>query len=273
MSNETSAALAISIDQDDQSDAVELHNELIHADEYSEYLLHQPREIFATLKKVADAGDLITVYFNEGKDFLLTCLLDANEKKVLLDKGSSAQMNQRALKANRLFCVTRHEKVKLQFLLTGISEESHGNQRAFSAALPSTLLRLQRREYFRLETSITRPLICKIPTANINGKIEYKNATIVDISAGGVAMLAPPAGLTFEEGMIFENCTLDLPELGVVTTSIKICNSYDVTLRNGARIKRSGCQFIGLTPSGQNIVQRYIIKIERERKARASGLA
>jgi c-di-GMP-binding flagellar brake protein YcgR len=273
MSEESPVSIGAGADKSELSDSVELHNELIHADEYSEYLLHQPREIQATLRKVAQAGDLITVYFNEGKDFLLTSLLDATDQKVLLDKGANPKMNLRALQADRLFCVTRHDKVKLQFLLTGIVEDIHDGQRAFSGELPTTLLRLQRREYFRLETSVTRPLVCQIPVKNEKGKTEYKPANVVDISAGGVAMLAPPTGLALTGGMLFENCTLDLPELGVVTTALRVCNTYDVTLRNGVHIKRAGCQFIGLTPAGQNMVQRYIIKIERERKARSSGLA
>src|SRR5262245_28861967 len=122
MSDETAASSSPS-DTEARGDSIELRNELLHADEYSEYLLHQPREIVSVLKQVVDSGDLITVYFNEGKDFLLTSLIRADESGLLIDKGSSSQMNQRALEAGKLFCVTRHEKVKLQFLITGVREK------------------------------------------------------------------------------------------------------------------------------------------------------
>jgi len=35
---------------------------------------------------------------------------------------------------------------------------------------------------------------------------------------------------------------------------------------------RSGCQFIDLPGAMVNLIQRYIFKVERERKARAQGL-
>lgn len=262
-----------SSDDASADEASELHNELRYYDQYNELMLHQPREILSVLTQVAETGDLMTVYFNEGKDFLLTTLLTADEDGVLLDKGSSAIMNDRALSAGKLFCVTRHERVKLQFLLNNLSERTWNGQKVFAAPLPETLLRLQRREYYRLNTPITRPLICQITLQRADGVSERTSVNVVDISAGGVAMLAPPDGYLFEPEMEFPDCTIELPEMGVLTTTLKVRNVYDVTLRNGSKIKRSGCQFQNLLPGAQNMVQRYIIKIERERKARDSGLA
>lgn len=262
---------------DNESKAAEesaaLHNELLHADQYSEFMLHDARDIITVLKRVADAGDLITVYFNEGKDFLLTSLLSVTEKGVLLDKGSSSIMNDRARVAPKLFCVTRHDKVKLQFLVTGLSEDRFEGRTVFSAPLPETLLRLQRREYFRLNTPITRPLVCDITLRRGDGVSERLSVNVVDISAGGIAMLAPPEGYAFEPEMEFPGCTMALPEMGVITSTLVVRNVYDVPMRNGSMHKRAGCQFAGLAPGAQNMIQRYIIKIERERKARESGMA
>ena len=41
---------------------------VLHLDQYSEYLLHSPREILAVLRQVVAQGDLVTIYFNSGKD-------------------------------------------------------------------------------------------------------------------------------------------------------------------------------------------------------------
>jgi len=79
--------------------------------------------------------------------------------------------------------------------------------------------------------------------------------------------------MPFEADMEFPNCVVDLPEIGVITVTLKVRNLYEITLRSGQRSKRSGCQFVNLIPAAQNIIQRYITKIERERKARESGLA
>ena len=246
-------------------------HEVLHLDEYGEYLLHSPREILAVLRQVATQGDLVTLYFNSGKDFLLTTLLSVNEQEVLLDKGSSEEMNRRAVSADKIFCVTRHAKVKLQFILTGVREVMHEGRSVFSAALPATLLRLQRREYFRLNTPLNRPLVCHIPLQHENGTVEVFPRNVVDISIGGIAIQTD--GIDFAAEQIFGNCNLSLPEIGVLNVTLKVRNLYEVPLRNGHLSKRAGCQFVDLPPSAQNMIQRYIVRIERERKARESGLA
>jgi c-di-GMP-binding flagellar brake protein YcgR len=48
---------------------------------------------------------------------------------------------------------------------------------------------------------------------------------------------------------------------------------FEITLRSGARIKRAGCEFVKLPGQMSTLVQRYIIKVERERKARESGMS
>ena len=83
--------------------------EVLHLDQYSEYLLHSPREILAVLRQVVAQGDLVTIYFNSGKDFLLTTLLAVNDRELLLDRGSSEEMNRRALETGKFFCITRHD--------------------------------------------------------------------------------------------------------------------------------------------------------------------
>jgi flagellar brake protein len=59
----------------------------------------------------------------------------------------------------------------------------------------------------------------------------------------------------------------------VVHTTLRIVNIYETTLRSGQPSLRAGCQFVDLPTSMQNLIQRYIVRMERERKARESGLA
>jgi c-di-GMP-binding flagellar brake protein YcgR len=47
-------------------------------------------------------------------------------------------------------------------------------------------------------------------------------------------------------------------------------NSFPVTLRSGAVIKRTGCAFLDLPSSQQAMIQRYIIRLERDRRAKLS---
>jgi c-di-GMP-binding flagellar brake protein YcgR len=244
--------------------------EVLHLDQYSEYLLHSPREILTVLRQVVAQGDLVTVYFNSGKDFLLTTLLAVNDREIVLDRGSNADMNRRALEVGKLFCITRHDKVKLQFILTSVRETRYEERGVFTAPLPETLLRLQRREYFRLHTPIARPLICRIPVVMTDGSVQIYDHNVIDISIGGLSLQVGEVPFVAEQE--WPDCTLDLPQIGVINATIKILNFYELTLRNGQRSQRAGCQFVDLPPSSQNLIQRYIVRMERERKARESGM-
>lgn len=255
----------------DDAAAAEAPAEVLHLDHYSEYLLHSPREILAVLRQVAAQGDLVTVYFNSGKDFLLTTLLAVNDRELLLDRGSNPEMNRRALEAGKIFCITRHDKVKLQFILTGLGETRFEARNVFTAALPETLLRLQRRQYFRLHTPITRPLICNVPVVMSDGSVRIYPHNVIDISLGGLSLQVEE--VPFAADQEWHDCSIDLPQIGIINATLKVLNFYELTLRSGQSSTRIGCQFVDLPAASQNLIQRYIVRMERERKARESGLA
>lgn len=258
MSNETSAQT--------QSLALE-------PGEYNQYMLRTRPEILVVLRGLYEHVSQITVFFNEGKDMLLTTLAGVAEDHVVLDFGPSSEMNRKALEAQKHFCVTTLEKVRVQFILRGLTQIEQDGRQAFRAELPDELLRLQRREYYRLHTPIVRPLKCLMPIPLPNGGVHLHEANVFDISGGGMGVSAPAEGIPFAEGMDLSNCRMELPEVGMVTATIRIRSLFEVTLRSGARVHRAGCEFVKLPGPMMTLIQRYIIKVERERKARESGMS
>ena len=97
-------------------------------------------------------------------------------------------------------------------------------------------------------------------------------ARVVDISGGGIGVLVPPRGLALSPDMVFDGCSLLLPEFGDISTRLKIRNMFQVTNRNGMTMMRAGCQFVDLPRGAENTIQKYILKIERERNARSRRL-
>lgn len=260
--------------QDSRDDGPPLRFELMQADDYSKYLLHSKKEILFLLRAMRDKGTLITVYFNQGSDFLLTTLLavPAEGNALLFDPGSNAEMNRKALESDKLVFIATHEKVKIQFTVRHLARSEHEGREAFRAAVPDELLRLQRREYYRLTAPIAHPLRCTIPVKMADGSRSSFETTVIDISGGGLAVMAPPEGIEFETDHLFENCRIELPEVGTVIATLRVRNVFEFTQRSGARHKRSGCEFIGLPGHMLTLIQRYIIRIERERKARETGM-
>ncbi len=245
---------------------------LLTDDEYSKYLLQNKNEIVPVLKGLVDAVSQVTMFFNEGKDMVLTCLAAVNETKVVLDFGPSSEMNRKALDADKLFCVTQLDKVKIQFVLRGVTQVEADGRPAFSAKLPENVMRLQRREYFRLALPVTRPLKCSLTFAPKDGSPSKMECNVADVSGGGLGLVGLPADLPIEVGLILTDVKMDLPEVGIVSGRLQVCSVIQSTNRMGAVTQRAGCEFINLPGPMMTLLQRYIIKIERERKARESGM-
>lgn len=244
---------------------------VLEGGEYSQYMLRSPAEVQLVLRGLFEHVSQITVFFNEGQDMLLTTLAHVANDHLILDYGPSAEMNRKALEAEKHFCVTSLDKVRIQFILRRFEKAEHEGRPAFRCALPDELLRLQRREFFRLTTPIVRPLKCTIPIPLAEG-VYLHEASVFDISGGGLGLSAPPEGIPFEAGMDFPGCRIELPEVGFVTGTLRVKSVFEVTLRSGARLQRAGCEFVNLPGPMMTLIQRYIIKVERERKARESGM-
>ena len=250
--------------------------ELEQADVYSKYLLHSRVEILSILRLLIHKGAMITVHFDQGQSFLLTSMLALSPdlRSFILDIGSNEEMNARALRADRLILTTVLDKVKIQFSLSRLTSAVHEGRAAFIGELPASLLRLQRREYFRLSTPIAQPIRMTTHLRLHDGSLAAIELPLLDISGGGVGlMVQPEQAQLFKRGDQLDDCRMMLPEEGLLVATLCVRNMFDVATRSGARFVRVGCEFVAVPPARLSMVQRYISRIERERKARLSGLA
>ena len=251
--------------------AQKLASELLSTDEFSQYLLNSKSEMFAVFRGMVDHVSQVTMFFNEGRDLVLTSMISYGDNGIYLDLGANSELNRRALEARKIFCVTHLDKVKIQFILHGLQRVDTKGGPAFFAALPESVLRLQRREYYRLAAPIARPLKCVMAFPAANGERRTVEAHIGDISGGGIGIISIPLDIPLETGLEL-NCKIDLPEVGVVTGAIVVRSVFESVARSGAKSRRAGCEFVKLPGSMLTLIQRYIIKVERERKARESGM-
>lgn len=262
----------------EQADSLEeprqISFELEQSDLYSKYMLYSRTEILFILRSMMKKNCMATVYFDHGRMFFLTALVDIDDRSdtVIIDCGSDQEINARALKADRLLCTANLDKVKIQFSLDGVKSIQHSGEPAFAAKLPKAVLRLQRREYFRLDTPQGNPIICQLKAAREDGSALALNLPLVDISGGGVGLITTlDAEHLFAIGKIFQGCRIDIPEEGVVQVDLIVRNAFHITMRNGTHQLRVGCEFLNLPGNRLAMIQRYITRIERERKARLSG--
>jgi len=244
---------------------------ILEGSEYDKYMLRNPQEVRTLLRQLQERVTQLSVFCNEGQDMMLSVLLEAAPDHLILDVGPDEEVNRRVAVAERHYCIGQLDRVRIQFLLGPFTRIEFAGRPAFLAALPREVLRLQRREYYRLSTPIARPLKCRMPIPLPDGGMFIFDATVLDISVGGVGIVAPPEEIPLAPGQIVPDCRIELPEVGIIDGTLRICQ-LGVSFQRGNTRQRAGCEFVNLPGSQQTLIQRYIIKVERERKARESGL-
>jgi c-di-GMP-binding flagellar brake protein YcgR len=237
----------------------------------SKYLIRSRLEIAAILDALRKAGSTVTAYFG-GSDFILTSIVAVKQEQnaVLVDYGADAAANRRALRAAKFTFVAAHQRIKIQFTAESLLHAHLDGRDVFSMALPEALLRLQRREYFRITTPLARPLVCIIAPKTAPAGVPAE-VRIVDISCGGVAVIdsSVPAGI--DSGLRLRRCRILLPGLGEVTADLVVRSTFELTLKNGARHKRAGCEFVDMRERDRALIQRFISRLERKHMERAEA--
>lgn len=234
------------------------------------YLVRQPQEIVRILRGLLQRRELVSAFFNAGEDLLLTAVLevDPDNNTLVLDYGGNEALNQRLLEAERVIYVTALDRVKVQFVGPAPRLCIHAGRPAFRTVIPQEVMQLQRREFYRLQTPIANPLLCRVPLP----EQQWRDMVLLDISAGGIAMQVELADAgSLDIGAALYGCHIGLPGGAPLEVTLQVRNRYEITLRNGRQALRVGCQFVSLHPALQATIQRYIVRLQRERIAHSPG--
>jgi flagellar brake protein len=238
--------------------------------EEAKFRIDSDVEIAYILRGLMKSGALVTAYFNSGREFAVTAVLSVEPERgfVILDSGANPELNERLLRNGEINVVSSQDGVRVQFTSRKVEGVSFEGRLAFRIPMPDSVVKLQRREYYRLPTPVLNPLKCELPVSD-GQRVEL---AIADISLGGVCLVGECAGTVLELGTTLEDCRILLPDAGALTARMCVRNSYLVTLKNGASSRRTGCEFIKLGAQQEAMLQRYIIRLERERRSRSASL-
>ena len=241
---------------------------------WHDYEVDSRREIVALLRQSGEKHQLVRMLVKGEADVCITAILDVDPdtNSIVLDRSVERLQNERILAAGLVHCETSVDKIRILFTAENLRPTLHQGKDALRADIPPSLVRLQRREYYRMETPVSNPVraVIPLPPALGAGSGVFP---LHDISCGGVAILDNKLQLGAAIGTTIPNCRIELPEIGPVTVSLQVRNVLDFTLLNNKTNRRFGMQFVDLSRGGMAGVQRFITKLERERNARLAGLA
>lgn len=240
----------------------------------SPYQVESRREILALLKGFKEKNQLISMMINGGSEVFITSVLHVDDANNLLiiDSAPDAQANQRIIEASSVFFDGLLDRISIQFSSSRVQRIQFENRPALQMPIPVNLIRLQRRENYRINTPVSKPVKCHVPIVLEEIKKEYK-FSLVDISCGGIALLDDQRTLEISIGKNYANCVIDLPGVEAIELGLQIRNAQELILLNGKTTRRVGCAFFNLSSRDLTSVQRYIMKLERERNAKMTGIS
>lgn len=241
-------------------------------EELSPYQVHSRREIVTLLRSLEQQRQLITMLVNGSAEAVITSVLGVDEETgtLFIDCASNPTMNRRIAESNNISFETVLDRIRILFFAESAQECTYDGLPALSLAIPGSVIRLQRREYYRVPTPISNPVRCTIPLQHELG-IETVTLTLQNVSGGGVALIDDKKSLDTTPGTIYRDCRIHLPGNTVVVTALEVRNCQDINLPTGKSVRRIGCLFIELPPSMLSAIQRYITKLEREQNAKITG--
>jgi flagellar brake protein len=236
--------------------------EKFHDGEESKFLIKSQKEIQLTLHAIAQKKSATILYFHHDELFFKTVLLAVSDKGIWLDVGPNDEDNKLLLNSDSITFVTMHHGAKVQFVSHQVQVATYAAHPAFYFPLPAQMLRLQRRDYFRLSTSADASLKCVFP-ATVVKSAQPHEITIMDISVGGIALVCKEDSVNLQAGEVYPECSIVLPEIGILTATIQVKNLFDVTSPSGVLTKHAGCEFINLDGKMSMLLQRYIGIMQR----------
>lgn len=244
------------------------------SEDLNPYRLHSRREIVALLRTIAEQKQVLNMLANRDSTAIVTTILDVDDVAgtLVIDCAQREYMNESILSSDNISFETALEQVRILFFVDRIEQCMHEDAPALKLDLPQSMIRLQRREYYRVPTVAGAPVSCTI-TIPQSGPGEARAVSLVlqNVSGGGIALIDSQGLLDPTIGRIYRNCRIDLPGGTLVVTSLELRNAQQVRLPNGQSANRLGCLFIDLPHAMLAAVQRYIAKLEREQNARAAG--
>ncbi len=247
-------------------------------EKWRDYEVKSRREVVALLHQIGEKHQLVRMLVRGEADVCVTTLLavDPVTHTMVLDRSIERMQNERILEAGTLRCDTSLDKIRILFTAANLRPTLFEGKAALCADIPASLIRLQRRQFYRMETPVSNPVRAILPLP-LEPAAETGAASAAfplhDISCGGIAIFDSTFQLDNTIGVRFPNCRIELPEIDPVTVALEVRYSQDLTLLNNKSKRRIGLQFADISRGDAASVQRYITRLERERNARLAGLS
>lgn len=230
----------------------------------SSFAIQNTKQIISHLSLMVKNKCLLSARFGTNNESYITALLGIDEKSntLILDYGPKEDLNQHILNAGKISFDADYTGIKVSFVGTGLKKITHKGEPAFSMPIPKSLFWMQRREYFRVKSPLSKSSYCQLLMEG-NKPVNLK---LYDISLTGFAMLnvSKEVSELMIPGETITQGKLVLADAGEGLVSFEVCAKYIINPDKLQKIQKIGCRFVKLTRPVEEVIQRYMQQIQRE---------
>lgn len=223
------------------------------------------------LRALADSREMVTLHTADDADCHVVSRVlgvDAGAGTVDLEFNTDEARRDAFRGAVGVTAVALLDRVKLQFGLGRFTLVGEGERGRIRAPLPRSLVRLQRRDAFRVE-----PTPSAVPRLWLREHGGERSVRILDVSATGLAFEVVPDAVVPQVGTCLGACRLELPAMAPIRCDLLV-RAVEPNVdpfsdpAEGAPL-RVGCAFDALEPSAARAVQVFVnLAQARGRRAR-----
>jgi c-di-GMP-binding flagellar brake protein YcgR len=231
----------------------------------SAFLIHSSEQIISKLSILLKKKCLLTVYFGDNDDSFITTLLDINIKdnRLIFYHSPKQEAIRELLDSYVVTFKTEYLGIKVAFDTVKIAKIQHEGVSVFAIPIPDSLLWIEARDYYRVKASFSSSSYCQLELKPGQTPIKFK---LYDISLAGFSILIDSAEVSnlLVPETYFAQCQIILADAGEGTVSFEVRSKYLINPEDPLRVDKICCKFTQITPAFENIIHRYMGRIEME---------
>ncbi|MEO8718181.1 MAG: flagellar regulator YcgR PilZN domain-containing protein [Burkholderiales bacterium] len=215
-------------------------------------------EIGRILDSIVEDGDAVTANLPPQVLFLSKLLYVEPVRGYLrLSYSHHKTANTAALAAPTLTLRCHHRGAQFAFTAEKPRQAAHSGQPCIQCGLPTAMLGMQqRRAQARIQLPAQAPVDCEVRVGE-----DVFASRVVDVSLDGIGTLVSDPAIPLAAGTRLERAIIRHPQCVPFYVDLEVRYVSRVTLANGERASRIGCQIVGPRQVLDELIRLFIIDL------------
>jgi len=232
----------------------------------ADFRITQPKVIVDVLRQLMNRKDFLTVECDSHPQHMITRILGVDQAAghFFYDCSAEQNRNRSLLEAQENYFAASQDGIAIQFVSCQPEHCEFEGALALRAPLPTSLYRVQRREFFRAGAPLAESYFCAATLPDMR----QLALDIFDLSLDGVGLRSKdPVLAALPIGTQLSKVVLNFGRRGKIETDMRITNILN--MRGPANpAYRIGCRFERFPKSKEQDFQRMITQLELARRGR-----